>query len=112
VVNENGANLTGNLTTSGAIVAKQKRVTGDYTVLKDDYVISYLTAMPSTTYTLTLPTASTNVGRVLIVYTTSTTNIYVANGIIAQKSGFGTIIGDNCVTLQSDGVYWVVLTKY
>jgi hypothetical protein len=111
-LNANGAKVTGNFATTAAIVAKQKRVTDDYTVAKDDYIISYINAVPSSTYTLTLPTAADNVGRVLIVYTTASVSINVANGTIAQKSGFGTSIGANCVTLQSDGTYWVVLTKY
>lgn len=86
-----------------AIVTK----TANYTVLDSDYTI--LANATSNAFTLTLPDATTNTGRVLIIRKTDeSANVLTFSSAIkiSETTSFTTLNINTTIRIQSDGTAW------
>lgn len=86
-----------------AIVTK----TANYTVLDSDYTI--LANATSNAFTLTLPNATTNTGRVLIIRKTDeSANVLTFSSAIkiSETTSFTTLNINTTIRIQSDGTAW------
>lgn len=101
---------------SGGLVLGVKVITASYTATISDYTI--INRATSGTPTLTLPSASSNAGRIYVIkdeagtpnlLTFSPTIRY--NGLNYTNLNYPAFSNGPRVTIQSDGTYWQVLTN-
>lgn len=91
---------------SGSVQTDTITVTGNYTVLASDYTIL---CSASSAFSVTIPSATTNIGRVLQIKKTDSTNTQVTiTGSQNIDNSNNLIITEpyTAVTLQSDGTQW------
>lgn len=108
--------ITGNLSgkiIADTMIANATEVTGDYTVLITDYI---LTVNNTTFCTITLPDPTTNIGQ--IIYVVDSNGNAATHNIRVESAGGATIVGNShflltsnyeTITFFSDGSQYVVI---
>ncbi|MEP4532296.1 MAG: hypothetical protein ABJ004_04365 [Cyclobacteriaceae bacterium] len=110
------ATITGNLSTSGSVTHSANKIISDqnYVVLPDDYAIT-LTGSGFQNFTLTLPDASTNLGRELVLVVTGTQvqyNVQLAGGnTFGLDNGGGNSTADLIMSLYAYPDWYFVKLK-
>lgn len=105
-------NIGGTLNTQGAVFGKFKVITGvtTYTVLPDDYVI-FVAETGGADITMTMPDATTNLGRVIITIKRSSGRILFPLGTIDAASVTTYVSGGLGITWMSNGLLWYALAQ-
>tara|TARA_R100000808_G_C2155313_1_gene167460 strand:- start:2811 stop:3224 length:414 start_codon:yes stop_codon:yes gene_type:complete len=109
--------LSSTLDIEGGIRLKSRDINGNYNIVSTDYMIAVNTSQGA--YSVTLPSASTNAGRMIIIK--DETGNANTNNITINRSGTDMIDGNTNFVLNTPksavvfcctGTTWLVISKY